>query len=189
MGIINRFLLFLYGLGVGLLSLGVAAACLKLLPEHVWVNEMKYGLQQQETLAAVGVFLVLSIYFVLYCFFSSSDKKPSTEKEVILLKGADGEIKVAADAVRNVVEREAMAATFVRDAKARVVPMGKEEGTPLRLEVQLVLLSGANVPKVSNEVTSNVKTHLRQTMDIPDVPLEVSVSEITNAPVEKKRVV
>lgn len=188
MGIINRFLLFFYGLAVGVLSLCTAVACLKFLPEHIWLNELKYVAGQQEALMAALTFLVLSLYFVAYSFFFGTSAS-SSDKEVVLVKSGTGDVKVLVEAVCNLVEREAQAVASVRDVKARVQAMPKEAGNPFRISIRLVLLSGANVPHVSGEVISRVRTQLRQTMDLLDVPVEVTISDISNAPVEKRRVV
>ena len=188
MGIINRFLLFFYGLAVGVLSLCVAAACLKFLPEHIWANELRYVVGQQEALMAALTFLVLSLYFVSYSFFFGTSAPPP-DKDFVLVKSGTGDVRILMEAVCNLVEREARAVAFVRDVKAQVKAMPKEDGNPFRVGIRLVLLSGANVPHVSGEVASRVKTQLRQSMDLLDVPVEVTISDISNAPVEKRRVV
>lgn len=187
MGIINRFFLFFYALAIGILSLGVAAACLKILPEHIWVNEFRYAILQQETLTAAVVFALLSLYFFGYCLFSGNRSTDSPSAEVIVVKNGTGNVKVSADAVRGLVEREAHAIRSVRDVKARVKPSSASGENPMQVDVHLVLLSDANVPRVSDEVIGNVKAQLRKTMDFPDVPVNVTVSDISNAPVEKKR--
>ena len=189
MGIINRFLLGIYGAAVGVLSLSVAAVCLKILPEHVWLNELRYALLQQEALTAAGVFALLSVYFVAYSLFSRHSSAPAP-KEVVVVKGEEGEVGIAVEAVRNLAEREAQAVTSVRDVKVQVRTSAKSGENPLRLEVRLVLLAGANVPRVSDAVIASIKKGIRQTMDFPDVPVSVTVSDISNAPVENgKRVV
>ena len=48
MGIINRILLFFFSLSVAALSLVVLAACLGVLPESVWLNELQYALTRPE---------------------------------------------------------------------------------------------------------------------------------------------
>ena len=163
MGIINRFLLFFYALAIGVLAIGALAACLKALPERIWSNELSYAFMQQECLTAAAVFLALSLYFVGYCFFSgkSSDSAASGE-------------------------REAQAVPSVRDAKVRIRTASSED-CPFRVEAHLILLMGANVPQVSHAVTENIKAQIRHTMDFSDVPVTVTVSDISNAPVEKRK--
>ena len=189
MGIINRFLLFFYGLAVGLLSVVLIAACTKLLPEHVWGNELKYLLAQQEAVWTATAFLVMSFYFVVYSFFfgPAGRQEESSSRDVVLVKGNNGDVRVSLDAVCNVVEREARAVALVRDVKVHAAARGGEN--PLGIDVQLVLLSGANVASVSGAVVANIKERLRQALDFPDVPVKVLVADISNAPVEKRRVV
>ena len=52
MGIINRFFLFVFALFLVLLSLGVLAVCLQIVPEHYWLNELRFALGRQETIVA-----------------------------------------------------------------------------------------------------------------------------------------
>ena len=182
MGIINRFLLFFYGLAIGVLSLGIAAACLGLLPEHNWINELRFASRQQETLTVAAVFAAVSFYFVCYSYFFGTSQAAPDPKEIIVVKGRTGDVRVAVDAVRNLAEREAGSVASVRDVKVRVQPLSKTEGNPLKLDVRLVLLSGANVPQVSDQVIGNIKGGLRQAMDFPDVPVSVTVEGISNAP-------
>ena len=187
MGIINRFLLFFYVLAIGILSLGVAAACLKILPEHIWLNELQYAFLQQEAMTAAAVIAAMSLYFAGYCLFSGSSSEAAAPSDSIVVKNETGEVRVSVDAVRNIVEREARVVRSVRDVKVRVKPSGTPGENPLQVEVRLVLLSGANVPQVSDEVIRNIKTQLRQSMDFPDVPVKVTVSDVSNAPVENRR--
>ena len=190
MGIINRFLLFFYGLAIGMLSLGVASACLGVLPEHSWINELRYVSRQQETLAVTAVFGAVSFYFVCYSYFFGSSSKAPAPKEIIVVNSGAGDVRITVDAVRNLAEREARSVASVRDVKVRVESQAKPEGDPVKLDVRLVLLSGANVPQVSGQVIGNIKEGLRRAMDFPDVPVSVTVEDISNAPIgDGKRVV
>ena len=186
MGIINRFLLFFYALAIGVLAIGALAACLKALPERIWSNELSYAFMQQECLTAAAVFLALSLYFVGYCFFSGKSSDSAASGEVIVVKGGAGDVRVSVDAVRNLAEREARAVPSVRDAKVRIRTASSED-CPFRVEAHLILLMGANVPQVSHAVTENIKAQIRHTMDFSDVPVTVTVSDISNAPGEKRK--
>ena len=54
MGIINRFILFLYTLFFAVLSLGAGALVLHVVPEHAVWNEFQYAAAQWQTGAAAA---------------------------------------------------------------------------------------------------------------------------------------
>ena len=81
MGIINRFLLFLYALAVACLSLGVVALALQIVPEPILLNEYRYlmGAQQWQLVAGGVLVFLLSIHLIGCSFSGGSDKREGGE--------------------------------------------------------------------------------------------------------------
>ncbi len=188
MGVFHRFLWFFYALFVGILSLGIVAACNHILPESVWMNELKFLLSRQEMLNAAIVLAAVSAYFVLYSLFSkgSSKKQVVSGEDVVVVSNGKGIVNVSLAAVQRLVEREALAVAKVRAATAKVYQYSGEK-TSIRVDAQLVLLVGANVSEVSDQVIERIQDQLRAALGFLEVPVGVSVTDISNAPVENKR--
>ena len=74
MGIINRLLLLPYALFTMALAVAVAAVALRIVPESIWLNELRYVLARQELLAVCGVFFLVSLklFFAVFSRTSSS---------------------------------------------------------------------------------------------------------------------
>jgi uncharacterized alkaline shock family protein YloU len=187
MGIINRFLLFVYA-GVALLvALFVIAFATKTLPEHLLFNEIEFLLHQKATLTALGVVAFFSLYFLLYSFFVGEKKDNLQEDDHVVIKTKTGEVRVAKNAIESLTDREATSVSGVRESETKVNVSTTENGVKLSLKLTLVLLSGANVPKISDEVTNAVKSRIFDSLGIQDVPVDLSVRELNSAPAENQK--
>ena len=95
MGIINRFLLFLYALAVACLSLGVVALALQIVPEPILLNEYRYllGVQQWQLVAGGILVFLLSIHLIGCSFSGGSDKREGGE--FLVLHGKVGDVGVS----------------------------------------------------------------------------------------------
>ena len=100
MGLINRFLLCLYTLSFAVLALGVAALVLQLVPERYIWNEFQFLEAQWQTGAVAFVVFLLSIH-LLAVSLTGAGKKAAFDKEVILVHGGSGDVRVAVAAVQS----------------------------------------------------------------------------------------
>ena len=188
MGIINRFLLFIYALVVLLVAVFVILFAVKALPENVLFNEASFLLKQHETLTALGIIACFSVYFLLYAYFVGEKKKETPNKDAgVVIKTATGEVSVAKNAIESLADREATSIGGVRESNAKVVVTESEGKTKLSLNISLILLAGANVPTVSAEVTRAVKERIAASLGENDVPVNLSVRELNSAPDENQR--
>ena len=130
MGIISRFLLLLYTLIVGATVVIIAGACLDIMPAKFWQPSLKFIMLQPETLVALAVMLVLSLFFLTRVFASSKDEQTVNEKEIVLQQGQVGEVRVAVDAVERIAERAALSVVGIREAQAVVVKSRQIEHCP-----------------------------------------------------------
>ena len=84
MGIINRFLLFLYTLFIAVLSIGVILLVVKLVPEQYVINEYQYLTAQWQTAAGALLFFLLSIH-LLCCSLFNGSKEQVSRNDIILV--------------------------------------------------------------------------------------------------------
>ncbi len=188
MGIITRLLLLLYALCIGAASLVAAAVCLKLIPGHLWKNELMFALGQMETLGVLAVIFLVSLYMLSASVSSSGPKKEKLPAELELKSGDSGTIRVSVEAVKRLAERVASSIHGVRETHVKLLPP-KDGEAAVTLTMDLVLLQGISVPDIGQQAAQAVRQELENTMSMTDLKVDVSVSDITNAPVDKKRVV
>ena len=190
MGIINRILLFFFSLSVAALSLVVLAACLGVLPESVWLNELQYALTRPETIA--GAVVVFLIAFPLFC--CSFRRPPPAEHatgEYLVLQNEAGAVRVALDAVRRLVEQTATGLPGIRLARAKVYRVhsgrGAETADQLKLVLDLSIGRGLNVNEVSASAAKEIREELQEVMGLSDVALDLRVTSLSDAALPSKR--
>ncbi len=186
MGLINRFLLCLYTLAFAVLSLGVLALVLQLVPERYLWNEFQFLEAQWQTGAAALAVFLLSIHLMVMSL--TGRKKDAFDKEVILVQGASGEVRIAVTAVQNLIDKTARSVSGVRDVKARVTAQkGPETQTAVRAALRVTAGQEKNVAAVSDEIRSRVQQQLTAVVGITDFSVDIAVVDITNAAVAKKQ--
>lgn len=189
MGIINRFLLLVYALAVACLSLGVAALALQIVPEPILLNEYRYLMgEQQWPLVAGGVLVfLLSIHLIGCSFSGGSDERGGGE--LLVLHGKAGDVSVSLAAVHNLVEQTVQAVPGVRSLSARVSAVKKAAKGERALALRLAIVIGkeANAAAVSDDIRTEIRGALQDTMGVDDFALEIVVEDISNAPLAKKK--
>lgn len=188
MGILGRLLLFLYVLVVIAALVAVGGVCLNLIPAQIWQNELPFIIRSQETLAVIGIMLVASFCLLSAVFSSKKSAKILNSSDLELQKDATGEVKITIEALTGVVERAALTVTGVRQVSASVY---KQDGkVPLKIQLEIVLGQNYTAQKVGEQVNRAVNDALTTAAQISGVPVEIKVTEVTHAIIEReKRVV
>ena len=189
MGIINRLLLLPYTLCIIALTIAVVAAALRIVPESIWMNELRYALSRQELLAACGVFFLVSLK-LFFAVFSHTSSTARTHGEFMVVDTPAGAVQVAVPAVRGIVERAALSMQGVRTAAAviSVHDAPKDSpATPMQVELKVTLAEHTGVNAVSEELTAKVRQELHDVLGIPEVPVMLRVTEIANTGTSSKR--
>lgn len=188
MGIINRFLLFVYAVVVLSFALFIIALIVRPIPDEVLFNEFRFLLHQSWTLTIFGAVSFFSLYFMLYAFFTGEKKETELPKDnSVIIKTETGEVRIAKDAIEALADREATSVSGVRESITEINVSNKDGEIPLSLKLSLILISGANVPKISDEVVKAVKNRIFDSLDIKDVPVSISVRDLNSAPGENMK--
>ena len=189
MGITNRFLLFLYALAVACLSLGIAALALQIVPEPILLNEYRYlmGAQQWQLVAGGVLVFLLSIHLIGCSFSGGSDKREGGE--FLVLHGKAGDVGVSIGAVHNLVEQTVQAVSGVRSLQVKVSVAKKtaKDGAQLFLRLAIVIGKEANAAAVSDDIRTEVRRAMQETMGVDEFSLDIVVEDISNAPLTKKK--
>ena len=184
MGILSRLLLFFYVLTVIAALAAVAGVCLNFIPVHVWQKELNTLITSQETLIVVGIMALASLC-LLCVVFSRKKTVAILSSDVELKKDATGEVKITIEALTGVVERAALTVNGVREVRAEV---SKQTGkVPLNVRLEIALSQGYTAQIVGEEVTKAVNNALMTTAKISGVPVEIKVTEVTHAIIERER--
>lgn len=190
MGILNRLLLLPYVLVTMALSVAVVAVALRIVPESVWLNEVRYALSRQELLAVCGVFFLVSLK-LFFAVFSRTSTSARTHGEFMVVDTKAGAVQVALPAVRGIVERVALSLQGVRTATAviSVHDAPKDSvGTPMRVELKITLADQTSLNAVSEELAEKVRQELHDVLGVADVPVALRVTEIANVGASKRSV-
>ena len=187
MGIISRLLLLLYVLAVMAALVISAGVCLPFIPTQVWQSYLNWIISTRETVIVIGVMLLASLC-LLVMTLSSKKGAVNMKGDVELQKGTLNEVKVAVPAIVSVVERAALSVQGVRQVEAKVQNKGGQN--PLNVQVSMILSQSYSAPEVSALVKMEINKALQTALQIPEVPVDVKVTEVTHAVVEReKRVV
>ena len=189
MGILNRLLLLPYALCTMALAIVVAAVALRIIPENIWLNELRYALSRQELLAVCGVFFLVSLK-LFFAVFSRTSSSVRTHGEFMVVNTPAGAVQVALSAVRGIVEREVLSMQGVRTASAVIsvqdAPKDSVE-TPMQVELKITLADHISLTAISEELTQRVRQNLHDVLGLVDVPVMLRVTEIANAAGGAKR--
>ena len=187
MGIIRRLILLFYVLIIMAALVICAGVCLNLIPASLWQKELEFIIGRQETLMALAVMLLASL-ILLTGVFSRRKGTSITSSDVHLEPGGPGEVKVTIPAIVGVVERAAITVNGVREVEASV---HRQDGEmPIKIRLTITLGQGFSAPRVSEAAIAAIDDALKTALELPNVPVEVKVNEVTHAIIEReKRVV
>ncbi|MBQ6296694.1 MAG: alkaline shock response membrane anchor protein AmaP [Selenomonadaceae bacterium] len=188
MGIIRRLILLFYVLAIMAVLIICAGVCLQLIPEDVWQKELDYIIARQETLAVLAGMLLASLILLTGIFSRRKGGLSIASGDVHLEVGKPGEVKVTVPAIVGVVERAAITVSGVREVQATVY---RQDGDmPIKVRLTITLGQGFSAPRVSEATVAAIHEALLTALQLPNVPVEVKVDEVTHAIIEReKRVV
>ena len=186
MGILGRLLL-LYVLAVMVALAASAGVCLHLISTQVWQNELQWIISRQETLIVLAVMFLASLCLLMMAL--SSKKKPDvSSNEIQLHKGTENEIVITSQAIISIVDKAARSVEGVRQVDTQV--FGQPGDVPMNIKMSLILGQNYSAPNVSAQVKSAVNEALNKVLQVSNIPVEVKVTEVTHAALEReKRVV
>ena len=188
MGILNRLFLLPYALFTMALSIAVATVALRIIPEGVWLNELRYALSRQELLAVCAIAFLVSLKLFFAVFSRTSNPSSRTHGEFMVIDTPAGAVQVAVSAVRGIVERVALSMQGIREAVS-VHDMRKDSAAaPMQVELKITLADRTNLNAITEELTQNVRRNLQDVLGISDIPVIIRVAEISNASQSKRSI-
>lgn len=183
MGIVSRFLLFLYTLFFALVALGILVLTTGLVPTGDVAAAVAYWSGRMETVVGAAVLFLVSIELMASGCFSGS--KNASAKESVIVHGAQGDVNISAGAILETVERLAREVSGVCTVKPKVrFRKVKDEYTVL-LHLDLGIAPESSAVAIANQLQKNIKEHLAVYMGLNDLTVTINVDGIRQ--MDKKR--
>lgn len=184
MGILSRLLLFFYVLVVMAAAVAIAGVCLNVVPTNLWQKILQLMIKSQETLIVLAIMMLASLC-LLSVVFSGKKTPKILSTDIELKKDATSEVKITIEALAGVVERAALTVAGVRQVRASVYRQA--EKSPIKVQLEIILSQGYTAQIVSEEVNNAVSKALNTTAQLSGVPIEIKVTEVTHAIIERER--
>ncbi len=189
MNILDRFLLAVCMLCLAAASLFAAVLPTGLVPPDFAAEQVRYIMSRWETSAVAAIFLVVSLYF-LRRSIQRAPRKVSYD-EAIVVQGENGQVRVAVQAVKALVEKTALHEAGVNAAKADVKVESKRkesmEMADVSVKLRLSVAPQANVPTLGSRVQEEIREVLKQSIGLPVEEIVVFVDTIAQE--QKKRAI
>lgn len=186
--IIDRIMLAMYTLAMTIVSLGVVVLTLRFFPEDVVWTNLIFLLSRWETGAVAVLFMLISLRLFKVSFGSSNLQ---TSDEAIVVHGTLGDVRVAIIAIKTLVDKVARGIKGVRDVKINVIAKNNKQGNleDIAVKIKIVVGPESNVPEISGQMQQLVKEKLKNTVGIDVGEIDVLVENISDANLQKQRVV
>jgi len=181
------------GYAVGGLSVGEPKEDMLRILDHIGhrlpADRPRYlmGVQQWQLVAGGVLVFLLSIHLIGCSFSCGSDKREGGE--FLVLHGKAGDVGVSLGAVHNLVEQTVQAVSGVRSlqVKVSVAKKAAKDGAQLSLRLAIVIGKEANAAAVSDDIRTEVRRAMQETMGVDEFSLDIVVEDISNAPLTKKK--
>ncbi|MEB3101441.1 alkaline shock response membrane anchor protein AmaP [Ferviditalea candida] len=181
--ILDRILLFLCSLVIGILSIGLLALSFQWikLPNVETVLDSFY-----RDMIARSTFIALSILFLLISirFLYVSVRKAGPDVSSIDQRTDFGDIRISLETIENLSLKSTSRVRGVKDLKARVTV----NDAGLEILIRTIVDGEISIPHLTEEIQRSVKGHVEEVTGIPVASVSVYVANINHSPSFKSRV-
>ncbi|OZB95454.1 alkaline shock response membrane anchor protein AmaP [Paenibacillus sp. XY044] len=175
--ILDRLLLFIYSLSIGVICVFAILLMSDLVPAP---DELLNTVELQLTVIVAAVILfLLSIRF-----FYISVRPDKSHVHSIDQRTEFGDIQISVETIENLCLKAASRVRGVKDLKTRIHVT--EAG--LEIMIRAVVDGDVSIPSLTTDVQKQVHDHLQETTGIPVSNVAVYIANVAHAPVIKSRV-
>lgn len=178
MGMLDRVILILYNFALAFLSSLIILLALGWTGPLLWLNEALTRAQGRLLVGLVGAALLLVSLRLIYLGFRRRYAGQTVIQETPL-----GEVRIALEAIENLVRKVARQVPGVRDVRAGVSNQPAGIAAFLRITVS----PDISIPEVSDQIQTTVKNYVRNVVGIGVTEVRIAVENITNE-VKRSRV-
>ncbi|WP_110932357.1 alkaline shock response membrane anchor protein AmaP [Paenibacillus bouchesdurhonensis] len=175
--ILDRLLLFIYSLSIGILSV----IAILLVTNAVPVDLKQYD-GNAWIIAAVSVAAVLFLLSIR--FFYISIKRDRGSLPSIDQRTEYGDIQISVETIENLSYKAASRVRGIRDVKTRI----RITDSGLEIMVRALVDGETSIPELTEEVQKQVHDHVEEITGIPVSYVSVYIANLVQSPVIKSRV-
>lgn len=182
--VLDKLLLFIYSLAIGVISVLAFSAAFHWLPEK-WMTDMTHDLYgnvkwlQATVIAVSAVLFLLSVRFFYVSLRRSHASAPSIDQRTEF-----GDIRISLETVENLALKAAGRQRGVKDLRARIV-LG-EAG--IDITIRAIVDGETSIPVITEDIQRAVKSHIEEITGIPVSVVSVFVANIIQTANFKSRV-
>lgn len=122
----------------------------------------------------IALFVCAFLFFILSLMFLLSGVRSSKDKKAVSKHTSIGEIRISLGSIENIVLTASRKITGVRETKAYV----RKVNDTVSIAVKVVVAPDINIPAVSEEIQTRVKTSVEDSSGIPVKDVRVVVENI-----------
>ncbi|GGF76874.1 hypothetical protein GCM10010912_22450 [Paenibacillus albidus] len=175
--ILDRLLLFIYSLSIGILSVIAILLLSGAIPRSL---EIQDGPTAYITSIAVAVILfLLSIRFFYISLRRDRSSLPSVDQRTEF-----GDIQISMETIENLSLKAAGKVKGIRDLKSRI----RVSQAGLEIMIRAVVDGEHSLPLLTTEVQRQVHDFVQETTGIPVADVSVYIANLTQSPSFKSRV-
>ncbi|MCL4425986.1 MAG: alkaline shock response membrane anchor protein AmaP [Firmicutes bacterium] len=178
MGILDRVILIVYNFTLAFLSSLIVLLALGWTSPLLWLSSSLASGQGRVLVGLSGLALFLLSLRLIYLGFRRRYGGQTVIQETPL-----GEVRIALEAIENLVKKVARQVPGVRDVRAGVTNQPAGVAASLRITVS----PDVNIPEVSDQVQNSIKNYVRSVVGIGVTEVRIAVENITNE-VKRSRV-
>lgn len=175
--ILDRLLLFIYSLSIGILSV----FAILLLTDTVPLNLE----EMDEKTFVIALIVVFAVLFLLSIrFFYISIRRDRHSLTSIDQRTEYGDIQISTETIENLAYKAAVRVRGIREVKTRI----RITDSGLEIMVRAMVDGDSSIPALTEEVQKQVHDHVSDITGIPVSYVSVYIANLVQSPVVKSRV-
>lgn len=175
--ILDRLLLFIYSLSIGILSILAILLLTDVIP-------LQLNSQQEQNLVIALIVVSAILFLVSIRFFYISIHRDKNTLTSIDQRTEYGDIQISTDTIENLSYKAASRVRGIREVKTRI----RITEAGLEIMVRAVVDGESSIPVLTEEVQKQVHDHVEEITGIPVSYVSVYIANLVQSPVIKSRV-
>ncbi|MBW4081807.1 alkaline shock response membrane anchor protein AmaP [Paenibacillus sp. S150] len=175
--ILDRLLLFVYSLCIGILSVIAILLLSGAIPDSFDALD-----RPEVYIAAIAVAVILFLLSIR--FFYISLRRDRASQPSVDQRTEYGDIQISMETIENLSLKAAGKVKGIRDLKSRI----RVSQAGLEIMIRAVVDGEASLPLLTNEVQRQVHDFVQETTGIPVADVSVYIANLTQSPSFKSRV-
>ncbi|GAK39911.1 alkaline shock response membrane anchor protein AmaP [Paenibacillus urinalis] len=176
--ILDRLLLFLYSLVVGVVSVIIILLFSGLVPD------LDMYIQNEQMLMAVILTVAIILFLLSIRFFYISVRRDHNTYPSVDQKTEYGDIQISMETIENLCLKASSKFRGVREVKSRI----QVAQSGLEITIRAVVDGESSIPELTSELQKAVHDHVQDITGIPVAVVSVYIANLVQSPNYKSRV-